>query len=32
MKKDPFILPQIDQVVDSMASYSLLSFVDCYSG
>jgi hypothetical protein len=31
-KKDPFGLPQIDQVVDSTASCSLLSFLDCYSG
>jgi hypothetical protein len=31
-KKDPFGLPQIDQVVDSTASCSLLSFVDCYYG
>jgi hypothetical protein len=32
MQKDPFGLPRIDQVVDSMASCSLLSFLDCYSG
>jgi hypothetical protein len=31
-KKDPFGLPRIDQVVDSTASCSLLSFLDCYSG
>jgi hypothetical protein len=31
-KKDTFGLPQIDQVVDSMASCSLLSFLDCYFG
>jgi hypothetical protein len=31
-KKDPFGLPQIDQVVDSTASCSLLCFLDCYSG
>jgi hypothetical protein len=31
-KKDPFRLPQIDQVVDSTASCSLLRFLDCYSG
>jgi hypothetical protein len=31
-KKDPFRLPRIDQVVDSTASRSLLSFLDCYSG
>jgi hypothetical protein len=30
-KKDPFELPQIDQVVDSMAGCSLLTFLDCYS-
>jgi hypothetical protein len=31
-KKDPFGLPRIDQVVDSMAGCSLLSYLDCYSG
>jgi hypothetical protein len=31
-KKDPFRLPQIDQVVDSTDSCSLLSFLDYYSG
>jgi hypothetical protein len=31
-KKDPFGLPQIDQVVDSMAGCSHLSFLDCYYG
>jgi hypothetical protein len=31
-KKDPFGLPQIDQVVDSTAGCNLLSFLDCYSG
>jgi hypothetical protein len=31
-KRDPFRLPQIDQVVDSTAGCSLLSFLDCYSG
>jgi hypothetical protein len=31
-KKNPFRLPWIDQVVDSTAGYSLLSFFDCYSG
>jgi hypothetical protein len=31
-KKDPFGLPQIDQVVDSMTGCSLLSFLDCYIG
>ena len=29
--KDPFGLPQIDKVVDSIAGYELLSFLDCYS-
>jgi hypothetical protein len=28
--KDPFRLPRIDQVVDSTAGYSMLSFLDCY--
>jgi alpha-N-acetylglucosamine transferase len=28
---DPFALPRIDEVVDSTASYELLSFLDCYS-
>jgi hypothetical protein len=31
-KKDPFGLPQIDQVVDSTADYNLLSFPDYYFG
>jgi hypothetical protein len=31
-KKDPFWLPQIDQVVDSTAGCSILSFLDCYLG
>jgi hypothetical protein len=31
-KKDPFGLPRIDQIVDSTAGCSLLSFLDCYSG
>ena len=31
-KKDPFGLPRIDQVVDSTTSYTLLYFLDCYSG
>jgi hypothetical protein len=31
-KKDPFRLPQIDQVLDSTTSCSLLSFLNCYSG
>src|SRR5664279_36825 len=30
--KDPFPLPQIDQVIDSTARCELLSFVDAYSG
>jgi hypothetical protein len=30
--KDPFGLPRIDQVVDSTTGYSMLSFLDCYSG
>jgi hypothetical protein len=30
--KDPFGLPRIDEVVDSTASYELLSFLDCYFG
>jgi hypothetical protein len=30
--KDPFGLPRIDQVVDSTAGSSMLSFLDCYSG
>jgi hypothetical protein len=30
--KDPFGLPLIDEVVDSIASCELLSFLDCYSG
>jgi hypothetical protein len=30
--KDPFGLPRIDQVIDSTASCSVLSFLDCYSG
>jgi hypothetical protein len=29
-KKDPFDLPRIDQVVNSTAICSLLSFLDCY--
>jgi hypothetical protein len=31
-KKDPFGLPRIDQVVDSIVGCSRLSFLDCYSG
>jgi hypothetical protein len=30
--KDPFPLPRIDQVVESMAGSVLLCFLDCYSG
>jgi hypothetical protein len=30
--KDPFGLPRIDQVTDSMAGCDLLCFLDCYSG
>jgi hypothetical protein len=30
--KDPFGLPRIDQVIDSMADCDLLCFLDCYSG
>jgi hypothetical protein len=30
--KDHFTLPRINQVIDSMASCVLLSFLDCYSG
>jgi hypothetical protein len=30
--KDPFGLPRIDQVIDSMAGCDLLYFLDCYSG
>jgi hypothetical protein len=30
--KDPFGLPRIDQVVDSIVGCSALSFLDCYSG
>jgi len=29
--KDPFDLPCINEVVDSMAGYELLCFLDCYS-
>jgi hypothetical protein len=31
-KKYPFGLPRIDQVVDYTTGWSLLSFLDCYSG
>jgi hypothetical protein len=30
--KDPFGLPHIDQIMDSIARSALLSFLDCYSG
>jgi hypothetical protein len=30
--KDPFALPQIDQVIDSTAGCDMLSFLDAYSG
>ena len=30
--KDPFSLPQIDEVVDSTTNCELLSFLDYYSG
>jgi hypothetical protein len=30
--KDPFALPQIDQVIDSTAGCDLLCFLDYYSG
>jgi hypothetical protein len=30
--KDPFRLPQIDQIVNSTAGSAMLSFLDCYSG
>ena len=30
--KDPFGLPRIDQVIDSMAICVMLSFLNCYSG
>ena len=30
--KDGFPLPKIDQLVDSTAGYSLLSFMDAFSG
>ena len=29
--KDPFLLPRIDQIVDSTSGYDLLSFLDAYS-
>ena len=30
--KDPFDLPRINEVIDSIASCELLCFLDCYSG
>jgi hypothetical protein len=30
--KDPFPLPQIDQIMDSTSGYDLLCFLDAYSG
>ena len=30
--KDPFGLPCIDQIIDTMVGLALLSFLDCYSG
>jgi len=30
--KDSYPLPRIDQLVDAMARYELLSFMDAYSG
>jgi hypothetical protein len=30
--KDPFGLPRIDEVIDSIASCKLLCFLDCYFG
>uniref|UniRef100_A0A8R7PP00 Reverse transcriptase domain-containing protein n=1 Tax=Triticum urartu TaxID=4572 RepID=A0A8R7PP00_TRIUA len=30
--KDPFALPRIDQLIDSIAGCELLSFLDAYSG
>jgi putative transposase len=30
--KDPFVLPRIDQVIDSTTGCDLLSFLDAYSG
>jgi hypothetical protein len=29
--KDPFVLPRIDEVIDSIATCELLSLLDCYS-
>jgi hypothetical protein len=30
--KDPFHLPHVDQIVDSMSGCEILSFLDAYSG
>jgi hypothetical protein len=30
--KDPFVLPRIDKVIDSIAGSDLLCFLNCYSG
>ena len=30
--KDPFGVPRIDEVIDSIAGCELLFFLDCYSG
>jgi hypothetical protein len=30
--KDPYPLPRIDQIIDSMAGFELLCFLDAYSG
>ena len=30
--KDSFLLPRIDQLVDSTAGYKLLTFMDAFSG
>lgn len=32
MPKDPFVLPRIDQVIDSTTVLDLLCFLDAYSG
>jgi hypothetical protein len=31
-RKDPFLLPHIDQIIDSTAGCARLSFMDAYSG
>ena len=30
--KDPFLLPRIDQIIDSTSGCEILSFLDAYSG